>query len=211
MYNLIKEIRDKNIGDLTETLKEKSQSFDEQSFDEKFDGMKDFCMHQQNRRFVHFLLARITNYIEDQCDMRTARFEDYVDRSAAKPFEIEHIWSDRFNDHTDEFKQREDFDEYRNKLGALVLLPRGFNQSFGDLPYEKKIDQYFGQNMLARSLHCLCYNNHPSFQQFVTVSGLQFRPHNQFKQEDIQARQLLYMKICKKIWAIEGFDEIANG
>jgi len=91
MYNLIKEIRDKEISELAEILKEKSRSFDE-----KFDGMKGFRMHQQNRRFVHFLLARITNYVEDQCDMHTSRFEDYVDRSAAKPFEIEHIWSDKF-------------------------------------------------------------------------------------------------------------------
>ena len=63
---------------------------------------------------------------------------------------------------------------------------------------------------LLKSLHHMCYNRHPSFRQFIISSGLPFKPHNQFKQEDILARQILYTEICKKIWATEGFDEIAN-
>jgi len=48
--------------------------------------------------------------------------------------------------------QREDFEEYRNMFGALVLLQKGFNQSYGDFSYEKKINHYFGQNILAKVL-----------------------------------------------------------
>jgi hypothetical protein len=53
MYNLIKEIRGQKVEDLAVMLKNKAMSFDE-----KFDGMMDFRLHHQNKRFVHFLLAR---------------------------------------------------------------------------------------------------------------------------------------------------------
>jgi hypothetical protein len=61
MYNLIKEIRGQELEGLAEMLKKRILSFDE-----NFDGMMDFRLHHQNKRFVHFLLARITDYIERQ-------------------------------------------------------------------------------------------------------------------------------------------------
>ena len=35
-----------------------------------------------------------------------------------------------------------DFEVDRNRLGALVLLQRGHDQSLGDLPYAEKRDDY---------------------------------------------------------------------
>ena len=151
MYNLIKEIRGQELERLADMLKKKILSFEE-----KFDGMMDFRLHHKNKRFVHFLLARITDYIECQSGY-PSKFEYYVnDRTTrsgtSKPFEIEHIWSDKFDDHRDEFSQREDFEEYRNLLGALILLPKGINQSYGADSYQKKLNYYCRENLLAQSV-----------------------------------------------------------
>jgi hypothetical protein len=46
-----------------------------------------------------------------------------------------------------------DFAAYRNRIGALLLLPKSFNASYGDLPYQEKLSHYNSPNLLARSLH----------------------------------------------------------
>ncbi len=41
--------------------------------------------------------------------------------------------------HDDEFAHPSEFAEYRNRIGGLLLLPKSFNASYGDLPYEEKL------------------------------------------------------------------------
>ncbi|MCV0366324.1 MAG: DUF262 domain-containing protein [Nitrosopumilus sp.] len=204
MFSLIKEVRDMTVEELANHLKEKVKMLDE-----NLSGLKDFVLHQQNKRFVKFLLARITKHIEEKCGIES-NFDTYLDPEIKAPYEIEHIWADKFEEHTDEFQQRDEFDEWRNRMGDLILLPKGFNQSYGDHPYESKLPHYFGQNLLARTLSPQCYQNNPSFVRYVSESGIPFKDHTQFKKKDIKERQNLYQKICEEIWNLDGFDEIVN-
>lgn len=139
-------------------------------------------MHGQNKRFIQFLLARITTHIEEKSKIKS-NFMDYMSRGIEKPFQIEHIWSDKFEDHKDEFDQRDEFEEWRNKIGALLLLPEGFNQSCGALPYAKKLSHYFGQNLLAKTLSPQYYERSPDFLRYREQSGLPFKPHKDFKKK----------------------------
>lgn len=200
MYYLVKEIRNKNVDELSEILKQKINEMSE-----NLDGIKEFGMHMQNKRVVRFLLARMTSYIEERCGLPN-RFEEYI----SKTYQIEHILPDKFEDYKDEFEQRDEFEEWRNKFGALILLPEGFNQSYGDLPYEEKLPHYFGQNLLAKSLHPQCYEKNPKFLKYVNDSNLPFKPHEQFKKKDIEERQLLYQKLLEEIYNLKMFDEIAK-
>jgi hypothetical protein len=86
------------------------------------------------------------------------------------------------------------------------LLPRGFNQSFGDKPYDEKLGPYYGQNLLAKSLNAQCYRNDPSFIAYINRSGLPFIQHQTFKKADLDARQELYRLICEEIWSPSRFD-----
>lgn len=204
MFSLIKDVRNLSSDELANHLKEKVNSLDE-----NLSGLKDFVLHQQNKRLVKFLLSRMTRHIEEKCGIESS-FDTYIDPEIKVPFEIEHIWADKFEEHTDEFQQRDEFDDWRNSLGGLILLPKGFNQSYGDLPYESKLPHYFGQNMLAKTLSSKCYENNPSFIRYMNESTLPFKSHQQFKKKDIEERQLIYQKICEEIWDISGFDEILN-
>ncbi len=130
--------------------------------EETFDGMSRFYLNLWSKRYIHHILARITSYMEEQSGVAPS-FSTYVSREEKKPFEIEHIWADQYERHTEEFATEEEFAQYRNRIGGLLLLPRGFNQSFGAAPYEKKVKAYFGQNLLAKSLNEQCYQNNPSF------------------------------------------------
>jgi len=204
MYSMMREIRGMNVSELAKSLKEKVQTFDE-----NLEGMNDFSLNQQNRNFVQFLLARITSYIEKESGISTS-FIKYFDRYASKPFEIEHIWANKFEMHKNDFDREEDFVDYRNRLGDLILVPNGFNQSYGDASYESKIRHYYGQNLLAQTLSNTCYEKNPSFRKFAKETRLVFKPYEHFTKDAIDERQRLYQKISERIWSVGGFDEILH-
>ena len=121
-------------------------------------------VHQQNRYALHRILARLTDYVETQSG-QPSRYADYVSEGKSR-YEVEHIWADHHERHTDEFGHAADFAEHRNRIGGLLLLPKSFNASYGDLPYEEKLPHYNTQNLLARSLHPQCYEHNPGFLRF---------------------------------------------
>jgi hypothetical protein len=166
---------------------------------ETFSSNNRLRMHQLNRYTLHRIIARITDYVEKQSGDH-GRYTEYVSSEGKNRYEIEHIWADHFEDHEDEFDHPNDFAEYRNRIGGLLLLPKKFNASYGDLPYEKKLPHYFSQNLLARSLHPDCYRHNPGFLRFVGESKLHFKPHEQFKKTDLDERSELYRRIAERIW-----------
>ncbi|EPG9737935.1 DUF262 domain-containing protein, partial [Citrobacter freundii] len=194
MYSLVKEIRGKNFDELKELLSKKLSEMPD-----TFAGMEEFRLHGQNYRFVKFLLSRITAWVEQQAGMSTT-FITYYQPEHGKPFEVEHIWADKYERYTDEFEQEHEFNNYRNRLGDLVLLPRGSNQSYSDLCYDQKQPHYIKENLLAKSLCPLAYMNNPNFNQLRNVLRLPFKPHNSFKKHDVDERQSLYKIICENIW-----------
>jgi hypothetical protein len=130
-----------------------------------------------------------------------SRYAEYIGGTGKNRYEVEHIWANHYEWHTDEFSHPSDFRDYRNHIGGLLLLPKAFNASYGDLPYKDKVDHYFGQNLLAKSLHPNCYERNPGFLDFLERSMLPFQPHAQFKQADLDARQQLYMQLAEQVWS----------
>jgi Protein of unknown function DUF262/Protein of unknown function (DUF1524) len=156
-------------------------------------------VHQQNRWYLHRILARITDYVEQHSGM-PSRYLEYVSYTRKDHYEVEHIWADKPERHTDEFSHPTDFSDYRNRIGGLLLLPKSFNASYGDLTYKKKVPHYYGQNLLARSLHHQCYEHNPGFVRFVQESGLPFRTYDQFEKGDLDERGALYRQIAERVW-----------
>ena len=195
MYSLVKEIRNKDLAALHGVLSTKVAAMDC-----GWDKFQNFMMHGTNRPFVKFLLSRLTAHVDQGAGISNT-FQTYYQNPGGKPFEVEHIWADDFNAHTDEFAEKNDFSEWRNSIGALVLLPNGTNQSYNDKPYAEKIVHYQKENLLVRSLCPLTYQNNPNFTNWAKSRGLKFQPHPDFKKADILLRQSLYQKLCEDIWA----------
>ena len=197
MSSLVKEIRRKSPDELKTILKRKLDEMDE-----SFEGMNKLRLHGQNPMFIKYLLSRITAYIEQKAGMNSS-FEKYFLAPGSKPYEIEHIWAKKFQEHRDEFEQESEFLEKRNFIGDLILLPRGTNQSFSDKPFEAKLKHYSKENLLAQSLCEISYQHNPNFINMFSAKGFPFKAYNQFKYSDILDRQLLYKEICKSIWTWE--------
>jgi uncharacterized protein with ParB-like and HNH nuclease domain len=194
MYSLVKEIRAKDVPALRVLLATKLDELDA-----SWSEFKKFGIHGQNRKFVKFLLSRITAYVEQGAGM-TSTFQTYHESPGGKPFEIEHIWADNMALQTEKYEDASDFSDWRASIGALLLLPNGTNQSYSDKPYKEKLPHYQKENLLARSLGALTYENNPNFTKWFASRRLPFRPHNDFKKADIELRQALYQNICEDIW-----------
>ena len=195
MYNLVKEIRSKELSDLKDILSIKLKDMEQ-----TFDAISEFYLHGQNKRFVRFLLSRITAWVEQKAGKSSNFATYYESTNKAKPYQIEHIWADKLDRHKDEFDQEQDFQDYRNRIGNLVLLPEGTNQSLGALAYEEKLPHYLKQNLLVQSLCPGAYERNPNFTKAMRDLGLPFRAYKEFKKADIDERQHLYKKISELIW-----------
>lgn len=196
MYTLVKELRGKDIESLRTILQNKLNEMEQ-----TWDGVAEFAMHGMNRQFVKFLLSRITGFIERRSGSPTSNFSTYfVTVPGAKPYEVEHIWADKFDEHRDEFEQQHEFENYRNRIGDLVLLPQGTNQAYGAMSYTEKVEHYLKENLLVKSLHPTAYERNPNFLTMGQSLGFKFKPHKMFRKADIDERQALIQSICEVIW-----------
>lgn len=194
MCNLVKSIRNKSVEELKAVLAKNTEQIDDFTI-----AMPKFRLHGQNGRFVKYLLARMTSFIEEQCGMGS-NFVAYMTNPDCKPYEIEHIWSDHYEWHTNEFDQTDKFNETRNSIGDLILLPNGVNQSLNDLETPKKLPHYIKENILAKSLCKQTYERNPAFTQFVTLNKLSFTWYDDIEKNDIADRCKLYAELANLIW-----------
>lgn len=201
MFLVMREIRGQDPASLARILYERLQNEEENfrcnsPYHRREIGL---YLHQQNRRTLHRLLARITDHVEVESGI-PSQYQEYVRESGRNRFEIEHIWADKYEYFADVFSHPSDFQEHRNRFGGLLLLPKSFNASYGDLPYEEKLPHYLTQNLLARSLHPQCYEHNPGFVHFVERSGLPFKPYERFDRQALDERCELYTQLAEQIW-----------
>ncbi len=201
MFLVMKDIRGKSVKSLlpilTKRLKEEPGFADSR-----------FLLHERNRWAVKQFLARMTDFIEVQSG-QPSHYVQYVTTRGKKAYEVEHVWADHLEQHK-EFTHEADFKEYRSRIGGLLLLPKSFNASYGDLPYEKKLKHYFGQNLLAKSFHPRAYSHNPGFAKFIKQSALGFGFHRHYKKKDLDRRQELYTELAELVWSPERLAEVAQ-
>jgi hypothetical protein len=199
MFNLIKKVRSVSKQDLGKILVDEINGIEQD-----WEGVWKFGMHSQNKRFVKHLLSRISSFLDNQTGMDST-YATYH-HPEGKAFEIEHIWANKFEEHRDEFEQETEFNYWRNSIGALVLLPNGTNQSFNSDKYEDKLEHYLKQNTYVQTLHKTFYEKNPNFLKSAVIQKLEFRPHAEFRKEDISERLDLVKRICEDIWSTDYFE-----
>ncbi|MEL1264762.1 DUF262 domain-containing protein [Pseudoxanthomonas putridarboris] len=182
---------------LVKRLDEQGCSFDGTA-DGRRNGFEGFGLNQWSKRYIKVLLARMTAHLEAASGMDSDAARYLVEGRGR--YEIEHIWADHYVRHRDEFASQADFSDYRNRFGGLLLLPKSFNASYGDLPYAKKRKHYVSQNLLAWSLHEQCYERNPGFLAYIQQGGLPFAALGEFRKADLDGRHALYRQLADRVW-----------
>lgn len=204
VFQLSKEIRGLSLPKLRQLLiKRLKQDYAELDFSEEL------YLHGRNSKQIHRLLARMTDWIETESKQQ-GRYLEYIVRSGKNAYEIEHIWSNHYSRYKDQFEHQKDFEDYRNYLGGLLLLPKKINASLNDSTYKHKLKHYLKENLLARSLHQKCYENNPGFLKMVKQTELTFKAYDDFNIKEFDERQELYSLLAERIWSVERLAQI-NG
>ena len=169
-------------------------------------GIWQLGLNQFSRRYIYHLLARLTSYTEVGSG-KPDLFDKYIDRSVRNPYDIEHIWPDDFDHYTAEFPTRQEFDEWRNHVAGLLLLPADVNRSYKDKPFEEKAPHYAKQNLYAASLTSWPMNTSHSSNPSLRLRDLPFRPYEHFGKHQQEERSELVLELCSKIWSAERLEE----
>jgi len=206
MFNVIRDLRGLSVEELAAVLLKKAKELDEEA---PLDGILELRLHQQNKNRVRSLLARLTAHLEAEGGSGRPvgeGFRDYVRRDVKDPYEIEHIMADKPERYVpDVYPDEHVFAEERNRLGALLLVPKSFNASYGALPYQDKRPHYNSQNLLARTLTGEAYDHNPKFLGYRERSGLPFEAVAEFGKDALQGRQALYRDLAAEVWSFERF------
>ena len=146
-----------------------------------------------NRRLIHRLLAQIDSLFGDKFGLAFALRRIRV-RRGQKAYEVEHIWADHPERHADEFPHPSDFEEFRNRIGGLLLLPKSSMPATAI--YRTRMRRSPNRPNSHTTTRRTCWRapfirllrTQPGFLRFIHESGLPFEAHPQFKKADIEKR-----------------------
>lgn len=212
MWMLCRDIRRQPVNELVRILSRRLAE-DEVTFagtpSKGRTGVRGLGLNQFSRRYIYHLLARLTETTERGAG-RTVSFEQLVNREVKNPFDIEHIWAADYGETmAGDFSTAEEFQDWRNHVASLLLLPADVNRSLQDKPFALKRAHYAKQNFFAASLDASAYVHQPQFQRFSAEHAFPFRASENFTKGDQMARRELVAALVDWVWSPRRLEEAA--
>ncbi|WP_019227241.1 DUF262 domain-containing protein [Sedimentibacter sp. B4] len=203
-------IRNKNLDEIKSAFEDKLLSIvrkehNRQELKEPF-KYEYFAIRGYNNlgnRFLKYFYARIERLIHIETGLSTATYYEMIQQAQGKNrHHIEHIIAN--NDaNRSLFIDDEEFNEQRNRLGALVLLRGSDNQSSGNEVYADKLKTYSGNGTLfAQTLTDSFEHSNPEFKKFCLKFNLKFNKYSVFDKKSIEERQKLLFDLAQIIWNV---------
>ncbi len=212
MWLLCRDIRRKSVTELVSIL-EKKLDEDDVTFEgcaaKGRTGIRSLGLNQFSRRYIYHLLARVTEATEVGAG-RTESFEKLVNRELKNPFDIEHIWANNYAAVNTLFANESEFEEWRNHVASLLLLPADVNRSLQDKPFDQKRSHYARQNFYAASLDDSAYRHQPQFTNFIETHQLPFTAFDKFTKDEQLGRRELLVALVNLVWSTKRLQEAAN-
>lgn len=202
IFNITKDIRNTSVDQLKQKLSENYAVL-------RYDPSKAIASLRLNnftKKYIKHILARITDYLERETGIQ-GNYCDYMNVQTKNPFEIEHILTDHYSIFSSEYTDEEEFQRWRNNIGALLLLRKSINASLNDSLYHEKIQKYCSNegNIYTETLGAIAYKNHPKFLNFIRMKNLPFKPYDKFGKQEILERNQLVAMLTTLIWNDEMF------
>lgn len=205
MFELAKEVRNLDLSQLKAVLLNKVSTEKD-----TLESLKKISYGNIKRQDLLTLLARIASFLENALDVAAkVGFANYVDRSQdSKTFDIEHLLAnDMVKINTDleksgksGFLTTSEFNDSRNSLGGLILLPRGRNRSMKDMLYTDKLARYSNENILAQTLTSSFYLNQPNWNKFSVDTSISTKGCVHADATTINDRVQFYFNVATRIW-----------
>ena len=109
--------------------------------------------------FLRYFFGRIDHYLSEEMQLPTVSYHGLIKQtSGGTVYHIEHILS-RNDENPTWFESEDDFEEYRNRLGALTLLKGPDNQSSGNEKYLDKLTTYINTGTIWAKTLCPTFSH----------------------------------------------------
>lgn len=214
MHLLNRKIRKKPLAELVQILRDELAADDvtvQGSATQKWrKGLAGFGLNQHSKAYIFHLLARVTAFTELQSG-RGDNFPVLIERAAKNPYDIEHIFADDFSMYKDVFVDEKEFEEVRDNVASLLLLPQDVNRSLQAKPFTDKRKVYAQQNFYSASLSDAIYEHQPQFRQFKDKYQLPFEAHRDFTKVEQAKRAKLLMSLVEAVWSPARLEAVAHG
>lgn len=211
MFLLTKAIRrlplDELISVLTDRLAQDDVGFEGTEKGDRH-GTPELGLNMFSRRYIFHMLARLTDAAEIGAGQASI-FAQLVDRTSKNAFDIEHLVPNDLSAINETFSSRREFEEWRDNIAGLVLLPADVNRSLQAKPFAQKVDVYRGQNLYAASLAEGSYEHRPQFRTWRNSNGLPFDSYSDFGRTEQEKRKKLVLALTQLVWSPQRLQEFA--
>ena len=194
MFLILRDIRNKLAGEVAEILKAK---LDAEPL--PFANSMRFGLQTANKKTVRRFLARLTTWLDRRFGHGN-NLPAYLITAGPQGYDIEHIMPDNYELYRKEYPSKSEFIEHRNRVGALLLLPKGFNRSYGGKLYEEKSPHYFSQNSLAQTLREEAYSNNPGLGRVRSEDAVPFQSFEHFGRAELETREKAVSALAECVW-----------
>lgn len=182
IYTLVKEVRNKGIEELRDFLRDKLKSMDDTAW-----PITDYLIYRYDRKFIRYLFARMTYYIEMKHGRSGITFEELMaTRKRARYVLVEMI---SFEFARKQIDEKEAF-MYSSYLGNMLLIPFSISQEFEETENISKLQLVRNTNILSSSV-------------VRQIEGLSFDPIKQFSFQEVSRRQEYIMNLIAEIWSVK--------
>jgi hypothetical protein len=198
------DIRGKEIGDQAQALK---AILYELRFG--FDDVPDPIWKGGDAKHVRMVLAGLTTYLEELAG-RPALLVQFSGTRGGAALDIEHLLPKNMTPRAGHNFRQRGYDEHRNRLCCLVLIPSSENRSLSDLPYDKKIAAYGAQpfNTLVKTLFGT-ERQDMQLRAELNNRELEFPLIESWNAELAKTRQKILLRVANLAWSPDRLDEIA--
>jgi hypothetical protein len=191
IYSLVKRVRNKELIELKQILKEELLGLTETHPD-----LQSFNATFANDKFVKYILARVSFYIENKYLNSGVDFYDLIvsrkkNRYVVSPL----IWRYTFDDYKHVFTSEEEYNKTFSQLGNYILIHNPVHLSIVDIPDESKLEFLRDENYLSS---CKTTNERQ-------VINLRFGIHtvNSFSSIEISSRTAMFQRIIGEVWNVD--------
>jgi hypothetical protein len=165
--------------------------------------------YDTKRRFVHYVLTRLTAWVEMGATNGEADPTDrfLMRRDRDRDFEIEHLFTSTASKYAHKIPDARYYGFLRNRIGALLLLDGSDNGSYGGMLLEDKLALYRKDTRLAGMINPDFFRRgNVRLRKFLADEGLlgmvSTYEANTELEPFIDARGRFYREIAKKIWSL---------
>ena len=153
------------------------------------------------KKFLRYFFGRIDHYLSDEMQLPTVKYHGLIKQTTGQVvYHVEHILS-RNEENVTWFTSEDEFEEYRDKIGALTLLKGPDNQSSGNERYQDKLITYSNIGTLwARTLCSQYGHSNTGLQHFCERRQIEFKQYERYDARAIKERFAILMQLIKFIW-----------